>query len=175
MINFKKLDNVAAFDTALETIRVSRKAIEDATNTWAPQAISGVYAGDNIAQVNSLIGAFGGVQKTRITGIIKKLLPYQFDKDTEKFTKKETKAAVVARKTEAYSDFIESGETFWTLVDQTKKADAKTVDYAKKITKDVEGALSHGLTVDIVLALVNAAIAHAAAAELLKEPLANAA
>lgn len=170
MINFKQLENIAGFETALNTIRTSEAAIRDASNEWAPLAISGVYAGDNVANVNNFINVFTGVRQSRITAICKRFLPYQFDSESGLFTKKDGNKPVIKRKADAYEAFLTSGDTFWSLVDEVKKADKKPTDYAKALQKATTGAMEQGLTLDQILAIVNAAVAAAAAAELLKAP-----
>jgi hypothetical protein len=170
-MNLTKLENVQGYETALNNIRTSEAAIRDAVNEWAPLGISGVHAGDNIAQVNNLINAFDGIRRSRIVAIVKRFLPYTFDTDMDVFTKKDTKEPVIKRKTDAYLAFLDSGETFWSLVDEVKKADKKPVDLVKLLTKATAKAVEGGMTIEGIIAIVQAAAAAQAAAELLAAPI----
>ncbi len=172
MIAFTQLKNVAGFESAVDIIRSSEAAIRDAANEWAPLVIAGLYAGDNVAHINAFCNAFTGVRKTRVTNVVKGLLPYKYDNDTQTFVSKDKNAAVVKRKVAKFEAFLameqQNQVTFWELVEEVKKGDKKPVDFSKKLTADTLGALEQGLTMDAILSIVQAAAAAAHAAELLK-------
>ena len=167
-MEFIKLNNVQAFKDAMQVIITSEASIRLAADEWFEPVVSGVLAGDNVQHVNQFIGAYSGIRQQRVIAIVKRYLPYVFDKDTNLFTKKDTNKHIVARKLEAFEAFVNSPGTCWELVEAKQDADKKPVDFAKKLAKDTAGALEQGLTIDGILAIVQAAAAAAHAAEMLK-------
>ena len=165
----KNVIDVVAFDSALNVIRASEAAIRDALNTWGPQVVAAIIEGDNIVHANKLSGAFTGIRKARVIAILKRFLPYDLDKETDQFTKKSTNKRLNEKKIEAFNVFLQSGATFWELMEEKKAADKKPVDNLAKLKKAAAAAAADGIDFDTMLAVITLAIQEAAAAEAMAE------
>ena len=165
-MNYSNLVNTAAFETALNTIRTSEATIRDNLNEWGPQAIEGVFAGDNIAQVNNLIACFGGIRAKRLKSVINTMLPFDTDKDTGAFSTKSKSEKVIAKKAAAFEAFMTSNDTLYGLLETVKQAEKKPVDTLANFKKAAKAAIDDGITADQLIAILNATVA----AKLLEAP-----
>ena len=156
MLNFNQMKNVVEFETACALIETSGNVIREQSNIWAPIVIEAVLAGDNISHVNKFIGAFKGIQADRVITIVKRFVPFEFDKETNKFTTKNPNAKPVAKKVRNFTDWIESGVTFWELIETKKAADKKPVDHTAALTKACVNGLNDGMTADEIMAIIQA-------------------
>lgn len=161
--------DVAAFDSALAVIVNSEAAIRDAVNVWGPEVISAITGGNNIVHANKLAGAFTGIRKARVIAILKRFLPYDFDGETDQFTTKTKNKKLADKKAEAFTNFLQSGATFWELMEEKKAADKKPVDNLAKLKKAAAAAAADGIDFDTMLAVITLAIREAAAAEEMAE------
>ena len=166
-MNYSKIGNVEAFNSTLEVIRTSEAAIKNALNSCGPEAVSAILAGDNIVHVNNLVNVFTGVRKARVISVLKRFIPYVFDKESEQFTTKDKNAKLGEKKAAAFDTFMASEQTFYDLINEIKKADKvdKPVDHAGKIKKDVMAAVEAGFTLEDIMALVRVAVLEAPAAD----------
>lgn len=166
-MNYKSVD-VQGAQSALETIRASEAQVRDALNEWGPRIIEGVLAGDNIVHLNNLLGCFTGVRRGRLTSVVRKMVPYQFDAEGGVFTKKieARKGAEIKRKLDAFDAFIAGNDTLYGLMEQVKKAEKKPVDRLRQFEKAASNALEDGIAVDDLFSILRVLVLK----EVRKEP-----
>lgn len=173
-MEFNKLADVQGLETAINTIRTSEATIRDTLNDWGVQVLNAVYAGDNIAHLNNLIGAFNGVRQTRLVKVMRGFCAHKFNGETGKFEGKEKNAAVIKKRESAYVEFLASDETLYGLLETLKKGDKKEPDYVKALQKAAANALEHGIDAETVMTVIRAAVAQEAVNKLAAVPAAPA-
>ena len=167
---FKAIVDVQGMESALVAIRTSEAAIRDALNEWGPAIVEGVLAGDNIAQVNNLCNAFTGVRRSRLIRVLKGFVPYTFDAESDAFTKKLEIKPKVAKLEEAFVAFQASDDTLYGLINdqKQKEQDEKSPEEKKAAAqrafqKASVAAVEQGVSLDVLLSILNLAAAEAAA------------
>ena len=166
-ITFESMTDTAGFKAACATLVASEATIRDTLNQWGVAAISGIMAGDNISQINSLVASFSGVRQTRLLAVLKGFVPFKLEDGV--FTVKVKAEKELARKVQAYADFLNSEATLYSLLNDKKEAEKKPVNYAAKLQKAAEAAMSDGgMSAEQVMAIINAVVAAEAAQELLE-------
>jgi len=125
-------------------------------NEFLPEWISGVHGGDNIALINSFLGALGGDRRRLMALFLREMVPYSF-KDGQ-FTKKGDKA-FCAQKLENFNKFLDSGQTVYIWIDANTKSDTVPPDYAKRAENALARAVKHGVTPKQLLDILNKVVA----------------
>lgn len=169
---FKQIVDVQGMTSALVLIATNEASIRDALNEWGPAIVSGVYAGDNIAHVNDLVRAFSGVRRSRLIKVLKGFVPYQFDAEADAFTKKLDIKPKLAKIEEAYTSFLASEETLYNLINEQKakeqdekSPEEKRAAAQRAFQKATVAAVEQGVSLKVLLSILNLAAAEAAAVE----------
>ena len=155
-----KMTNIEGFTTALETIKGSEAAIKANLNEWGVIAIAGVFAGDNVKQVNDLLAVFGTVRAKRLSTIIGKMLPFKKCKETGKFLNKDKNEKLAEKKAIAFAEFCASDDTLYDLMENAKaqaKADKTPEEQQKAALQALNRALEQCVTTGVAYDAVQSA------------------
>jgi hypothetical protein len=168
---FKAIVDVQGMAAAFVTIKQSEAAVRDTLNVWGPLVIGGVYAGDNIANINNMCSSFEGVRRSRMIKVLKGFVPYEFDAEADAFTKKLDVKPRVAKIEAAFTAFIEGDDTLYGLINDQKRKEQEEKSPEEKraaaqraFQKAAVAATEQGVSIDVLLSIL-----HLAAAEAVQE------
>jgi len=143
---FNKMKDTGAVKADLITVQGNENSTRKLLNKRVPEIVEGVIAGDNVSMANMTVRVCVGHRKREMFIFLNHCLPFDFDKDSMKFTRKSKDEKFVKIKEDNFRAFKESGMTVFGWLDANVKTDKKPVNYASRITNAVKSGLKHDLS-----------------------------
>ena len=137
--------NLNTINARIETLKNAERVTKAELGSLSRELLEYVMLDKSydIDAVNRTIAVLTPMNKKTAVLFFNAFLPFQFDEETNTFGKMQKKH--VAKKVEAITTWLEDeGNSIWTWAADNVKVEAKEVDWAKKISKDITKAKEAG-------------------------------
>lgn len=151
---FTQIADIAAVRADLDTVRGNENATRKILNQRVPEIAQGVTAGDNVSIANRVIASVAGNRQREMFLFLKAHIPFEYDQDSMKFTKKSKDERYIKTREDNLRAFLESGQTVFGWLTLNTKVEPKEPDYIARVLKAVKGALKHDATQTDILRAV---------------------
>ena len=140
---FTQIKDIQAVRADLDTVRGNENATRNLLNKRVPEIAQGVTAGDNVSIANRVMASCAGHRQREMFLFLKAHIPFEYNEETLKFSKKSKDQKYIDSREKALSEFIASGQTVFGWLALNVKTEKKEPDYLARVLKSVKAALKH--------------------------------